>query len=162
MLDIENTVIILVPRHPDRAEAIYKKIIDTDLTVSLFSKEKSKLNFSKQVILVDKIGYLEDLFSIADIAFIGGSLIPHGGQNFLEAVKFSLPISSGKSVFNVQEIADDLSKHKILRQGNSSEELRNIWNEQLSESSSKLKKISQDYILKRKGASKRTLELLPL
>ena len=162
MLDIENSVIILVPRHPDRAEAIYKKIIDTDLSISLFSKENSKLNFSKQVILVDKIGYLEDLFSIADIAFIGGSLIPHGGQNFLEAVKFSLPISSGKSVFNFQEIADDLSKHKILRQGNSSEELRNIWNEQLSESSSELKKISQDYILKRKGASKRTLEFLPL
>ena len=161
-LDLENIIIILVPRHPDRAKAVYKKINDTGLSISLFSEENSKLDYSKQVILVDKIGHLESLFSIADIAFIGGSLIPHGGQNFLEAVKFSLPISSGQSVFNFQEIAHDLLKHKILKQGNSAEELRNIWYEQLCESSSELKKISQDYILKRKGASKRTLELLPL
>ena len=80
----------------------------------------------------------------------------------MEAVKFSLPISSGQSVFNFQEIAHDLLKHKILKQGNSAEELRNIWHEQLCDSSSELKKISQDYISKRKGASKRTLELLPL
>ena len=161
-LDIENTIIILVPRHPDRAKAIYKKINDTGLSISLFSEENHKLNYSKQVILVDKIGHLESLFSIADIAFIGGSLIPHGGQNFLEAVKFSLPISSGQSVFNFQEIAHDLLKHKILKQGNSAEELSNIWYEQLCDGSSELKKISQDYISKRKGASKRTLELLPL
>ena len=161
-LDLENTIIILVPRHPDRAKAVYKKINDTGLSISLFSEENSKLDYSKKVILVDRIGHLESLFSIADIAFIGGSLIPHGGQNFLEAVKFSLPISSGQSVFNFQEIAHDLLKHKILKQGNSAEELRNIWHEQLCDSSSELKKISQDYILKRKGASKRTLELLPL
>ena len=161
-LDLENTIIILVPRHPDRAKAVYKKINDTGLSISLFSEENSKLDYSKKVILVDRIGHLESLFSIADIAFIGGSLIPHGGQNFLEAVKFSLPISSGQSVFNFQEIADDLLKHKILKQGNSAEELSNIWHEQLCDSSSELKKISQDYILKRKGASKRTLELLPL
>ena len=64
----------------------------------MFSRNQHKIDFSKKIILIDEIGYLENLFSLADIAFIGGSLIDHGGQIFLEAVKFSLPISSGNII----------------------------------------------------------------
>ena len=80
-----------------------------------------------------KLDILESLFSQADIAFIGGSLIPRGGQNFLEALKFSLPISSGKSFYNFQEIAEDLIDLWIfLKVGNSAEKLKSIWEEQLN------------------------------
>ena len=119
-------------------------------------------DFSKKIILVDKIGYLENLFSLADIAFIGGSLIPHGGQNFLEAVKFSLPVSSGKSIYNFQQIAEDLMKISILQIGNSPEELSLIWQKQLEERSEKIKISSREYLNFRKGASKRALDILPL
>ena len=161
-INTDKTILILVPRHPERAQKIYKKHIQTNKNISLFSKDNFTIDFSKKIILVDKIGYLENLFSLADIAFIGGSLIPHGGQNFLEAVKFSLPISSGKSIYNFQQIAEDLMKISILQIGNSPEELSLIWQKQLEERSEKIKNSSREYLNFRKGASKRALEILPL
>ena len=107
-------------------------------------------------------GYLEDLFSLADIAFIGGSLIPHGGQNFLEAVKFSLPISSGKSFFNFQEIAEDLIAMEILEIANSAEEIKDVWKKQLSSASDKILDKTGSYLKERQGASKRAFDYLPL
>ena len=71
-----------VPRHPERAYKILKEMKNSNLEVALFSENKFQLDFSKRINLIDEIGYLEDLFSLADIAFIGGTLIPHGGQNF--------------------------------------------------------------------------------
>ena len=56
--------------------------------------------------IVNEIGHLNFLYSISHLAFIGGTLIEHGGQNFLEPVKYGIPISSGDSVYNFQEIAD--------------------------------------------------------
>ncbi len=161
-INTENTILILVPRHPERAQKIYNKLIQTNKNISLFSKDNFSIDFSKKIILVDKIGYLENLFSLADIAFIGGSLIPHGGQNFLEAVKFSLPISSGKSIYNFQQIAEDLMKISILQIGNSPEELSLIWQKQLEWHSEEIKNSSREYLNFRKGASKRALDILPL
>ena len=161
-INTDNTILILVPRHPERAQKIYNKLIQTNKNISLFSKDNFSIDFSKKIILVDKIGYLENLFSLADIAFIGGSLIPHGGQNFLEAVKFSLPISSGKSIYNFQQIAEDLMKISILQIGNSPEELSVIWQKQLEWHSEEIKNSSKEYLNFRKGASKRALDILPL
>ena len=105
---------------------------------------------------------MEDLFSLADIAFIGGSLIPRGGQNFLEAVKFSLPISSGKSFYNFQEIAEDLIEMDILKIADSAEELKDIWEKQLSSASEKFSQKTETYLKERQGASLRAFEYLSL
>ena len=72
------------------------------------------LNLSYEITLVDKMGLVESFFKIADIAFMGGTLIPHGGQNFLEAVKYGLPIYSGASTYNFSGIVEDLQRLKIL------------------------------------------------
>ena len=112
--------------------------------------------------MIDEIGYLEDLFSLADIAFIGGTLIPHGGQNFLEAVRYSLPISSGNSFYNFQEIAEDLIEMNILEVGNNAEQLKSIWQRQLTLVSEEISKHTKDYLEQREGASERTFEYLSL
>jgi len=132
MLNHENAILVLVPRHPERVSKITRDLKKSGINPSLFSKNNLKIDLSNKINLIDEIGYLESLFSQANIAFIGGSLIPHGGQNFLEALKFSLPISSGKSFYNFQEIAEDLIKMNILKIGNSAEELKAIWEEQLN------------------------------
>ena len=85
----QKIILVIAPRHPERTNKILKTIKKFNLEVSLFSKNNFQLDFSKKINLIDEIGHLEKLFSIADIAFIGGSLIPHGGQNFLEAVRYS-------------------------------------------------------------------------
>ena len=162
MLDDENILLVLAPRHPERVSKIFKELKNSGFNPSLFSKNEFKIDYSNNINLIDEIGYLEDLFSLGNIAFIGGSLIPRGGQNFLEAVKFSLPISSGKSFYNFQEIAEDLISMEILEVANSAHEIKDIWKKQLSFASDKILKKTEGYIKKRQGSSSRALKYLPL
>ena len=162
MLNNENIILVLAPRHPERISKIYKELKHSGLNPSLFSKNEFKIDYSNKINLIDEIGHLEDLFSLGNIAFIGGSLIPRGGQNFLEAVKFSLPISSGKSFYNFQEIAEDLISLEILEVANSAEEIKDIWEKQLSFASGQILKKTEDYLKERQGSSARAFEYLPL
>jgi len=162
LLKNENIILVIAPRHPERVSKIYKEIKKSGMNPSLFSKNELKIDYSKKINLIDEIGHLENLFSLADIAFIGGSLIPRGGQNFLEAVKFSLPISSGKSFYNFQEIAEDLIVMDILEVANSAEEIKDIWKKQLSSTSDRILEKTDRYLKERQGASSRVFEYLPL
>jgi 3-deoxy-D-manno-octulosonic-acid transferase len=162
MLSDDNIILVLAPRHPERVSKIFKEIKNSGLHPSLFSKNEYKIDYSNKINLIDEIGHLEDLFSLGDIAFIGGSLIPRGGQNFLEAVKFSLPISSGQSFYNFQEIAEDLISMEILQVANSAQEIKDIWKKQLSFSSDKILEKTEDYLRERQGASARAFEFLSL
>ena len=162
MLDDENIILVLAPRHPERVSKIFKEIKNSGLNPSLFSKNEFKIDYENKINLIDEIGHLEDLFSLGNIAFIGGSLIPRGGQNFLEAVKFSLPISSGKSFYNFQEIAEDLISLEILEVANSAQEIKDIWKKQLSFASDKILEKTEGYLKQRQGSSSRAFEYLPL
>ena len=162
MLGNEETILVIAPRHPERVSKIFRDIKKNGTAPSLFSKNEFKIDYSKKINLVDEIGYLEDLFSLADVAFIGGSLIPRGGQNFLEALKFSLPISSGKSFYNFQEIGEDLIDMNILEVANTSEEIKNIWDKQLTFASDRMSEKTDGYLKERQGASLRVFENLPL
>ena len=162
ILDNKDVILILAPRHPERVTKIFKEIKRRGINQSLFSKNELKIDFTKKINLIDQIGHLEDLFSLADIAFIGGSLIPRGGQNFLEAVKFSLPISSGKSFYNFQEIAEDLIEMDILKIADSAEELKDIWEKQLSSAPERFSQKTETYLKERQGASLRAFEYLSL
>ena len=162
MLSDDDIILVLAPRHPERVSKICKELKNSGLYPSLFSKNEFKIDYSNKINLIDEIGHLEDLFSLGDIAFIGGSLIPRGGQNFLEAVKFSLPISSGKSFYNFQEIAEDLISLEILQVANSAQEIKDIWKKQLSFASNKIIEKTEDYLRERQGSSTRVFEHLPL
>ena len=162
MLDLKETILVLAPRHPERVPKILREIKKNETNLSLFSKNEFKIDYTKKINLIDEIGYLENLFSLADIAFIGGSLIPRGGQNFLEAVKFSLPISSGKSFYNFQEIAEDLIDMGILNVAVSVEEIKDIWEKQLATDPDRISKKTDVYLKERQGASLRVFEYLPL
>ena len=162
MLSDDNIILVLAPRHPERVSKIFKELKNSGLHPSLFSKNEFKIDYSNKINLIDEIGHLEDLFSLGDIAFIGGSLIPRGGQNFLEAVKHSLPISSGKSFYNFQEIAEDLISMEILQVAYSAQEIKDIWKQQLSFTSDKIIKKTEDYLRERQGASSRAFEFLSL
>tara|TARA_B100000575_G_C23100342_1_gene634820 strand:+ start:54 stop:1280 length:1227 start_codon:yes stop_codon:yes gene_type:complete len=162
MLCNEKAILVLVPRHPERASKIVKEAKKLGLDPTLFSENQYQIDLSNTINLIDEIGHLESLFSRADIAFIGGSLIPHGGQNFLEALKFSLPISSGQSFYNFQEIAKDLIEMDILKIGNSAMELKDIWEQQLNSVQNKISEKTNQYLNERQGSSLRAFEHLSL
>ena len=157
-LNDSNFHLVLIPRHPHRSEEVRNILEDNKVTYVKFS---NVLDLSYEMTLVDKMGLVESFFKIADIAFMGGTLIPHGGQNFLEAVKHGLPIYSGASTYNFSGIVEDLQRLKILNIIETESDLASAWGN--FSYNSDLKNRSNDYLLSRQGSVERSIEkLLPL
>ena len=105
-------ILILIPRHIHRAEQITKELELKNLIVHKHSS-KSKINKNTQVYLVDTYGEAKKFINISNIVFQGGSLIQHGGQNPLEAVRAGCCVLHGPHVKNFTEIYKFLSKQNI-------------------------------------------------
>jgi 3-deoxy-D-manno-octulosonic-acid transferase len=120
---INNLTLILAPRHPERfdeVEALIKQSKIPYLRRTALSKTpKSNQN---HVILLDTIGELAKSYSIADIVFIGGSLVPVGGHNVLEPAVFRKPVIFGKHMDNFREMVSLLLNKKGAIQVNNVEE----------------------------------------
>ena len=97
--------LILVPRHPERAEAVQEALSQDDIAdhaperLSELRGQGRRAN-PRRPLLVDTIGELEELYGVADAVFIGGSLIPHGGQNMMEPAAQGVPVVYGPHVDN--------------------------------------------------------------
>jgi len=98
--------LILVPRHPERFDNIYHLACDSGLKVIRRSAKTVPADWD--IMLGDTMGELLCLLGSADAAFIGGSLVPNGGHNMLEAAIWQIPVLSGPHLFNFQEISDML------------------------------------------------------
>ena len=109
----KDALLILVPRHPERFETVFEYIQNRELSVARRSN-KDDVTPKTQVLLGDTMGELNFLYSVSDVAFVGGSLVDHGGQNLLEPASLGLPLCSGKSLRNFQEITDELQESKAL------------------------------------------------
>jgi 3-deoxy-D-manno-octulosonic-acid transferase len=86
--------LVLVPRHPERAPAIVEQVRAAGWQPVRWSEVAATLPPlpDRGVLIVDTIGQLQRFYAAADVAFVGGSLIPHGGQNMLE------PAAQGRAV----------------------------------------------------------------
>jgi 3-deoxy-D-manno-octulosonic-acid transferase len=107
LAQFNNALLVVVPRHPERFESVYKLCQNADLTVARRSNNELVTD-GCQVLLADTMGELMALYGVGNVAFIGGSLVANGGHNMLEAAVWGLPILSGSSVFNFAEIAQGL------------------------------------------------------
>ncbi len=104
-------ILILAPRNPERACAIADDYMRKGIDVSLLTDiEKGKKPLS--VIIVDRLGILAEMYALADIAFIGGSMVPEGGHNPLEPACFCKPILFGPNMTDFTDIADMLISGK--------------------------------------------------
>jgi 3-deoxy-D-manno-octulosonic-acid transferase len=101
---------VIVPRHPDRGEAIAALLADRRLTVARRSA-RSVVSDTTQIYLADTIGELGLFYKLAPLSFIGGSLVVHGGQNPIEAIKLGSGILSGPHTFNFAETYDVLQRY---------------------------------------------------
>ena len=104
---ISNTLLLLVPRHPERFAEVGKLCEKNELT-TIFRSSQRPADASTQVILGDSMGEMFDYYSVADIAFVGGSLVDTGCQNVLEPAAFALPVVVGPSQFNFEQICKQL------------------------------------------------------
>ena len=98
-----DALLILVPRHPERFNAVFELCAAQFPTVR--RSGAAAVGAETAVMLGDTMGELLFLYALADIAFVGGSLVPNGGHNLLEPAALSLPVISGPHLFNFLEIA---------------------------------------------------------
>ena len=100
-----DLLLVLVPRHPERFHAVARLCRRRGLTVALRSGTPAELPTGTEVLVGDTMGELQRLYAAADVAFIGGSLVPHGGQNLLEACAVHVPVVFGPHMFHFEEIS---------------------------------------------------------
>ncbi|SMF54371.1 3-deoxy-D-manno-octulosonic-acid transferase [Tistlia consotensis] len=98
---------ILAPRHARRGAAVRRLLEQRGLTVAQRSRGEP-IEATTDVYLADTMGELGLWYRLARLAFVGGSLVPHGGQNPLEAAKLGCAVVSGRQVVNFQETVDRL------------------------------------------------------
>jgi len=101
-------MLILAPRDPERAEAVERLCDGHGLSSVYMSRVDLKSSVGLDVMIVDQIGALSRLYSLADIAFVGGSLAPLGGHNPLEPAAFSKPVLFGPDMSDFATIATAL------------------------------------------------------
>jgi 3-deoxy-D-manno-octulosonic-acid transferase len=117
-----DTLLILVPRHPERFEAVHELCLNQGLTTRRRSTGQD-VQAGDQVLLGDTMGELLFLYALADIAFVGGSLVANGGHNLLEPAALGKPVLSGPHLFNFLEIATQLREAGALSEVENAEQL---------------------------------------
>jgi len=106
-------LLLLVPRHPERFDKVEQLCMNQNLTIQRRSNSES-LNDQTQVILGDSMGEMLAYYSLANIAFVGGSLVDTGCQNVLEPAAMGLPVVVGPSQYNFATICAQLEKAGAL------------------------------------------------
>jgi len=126
-----DALLILVPRHPERFTSIHQLIKKQALAVKRRSTGET-VEEATQVLLGDTLGELLLLYALADLAFVGGSLVAHGGHNLLEPAALGKPLLSGPHCFNFADIAAQLKQAGALQTVTDADQLTaaltNLWN----------------------------------
>ena len=99
-----EALLILVPRHPERFNSVFE-LSQQQGFASIRRSTAEPVTSVTSVLVGDTMGELLFLYALADIAFVGGSLVPNGGHNLLEPAALDKPVLSGPHLFNFLEIA---------------------------------------------------------
>ncbi len=116
-----DLALVLAPRHPERFNAVESLLEKSGIAWTKRSswKDRAISSLSQirpgQIVLLDTIGELASIYSLAAVAFIGGSLFPTGGHNPLEPAQFAVPIVMGPHYSNFRDLTDDLRAHDAIR-----------------------------------------------
>lgn len=105
--------LIIAPRHPQRTEEILK--LCASYPVSVVRRTSMKSGKTWDILIVDTLGELTRFYDLCDAAFVGGSLVPWGGHNFLEPAFFEKPVFFGPHMDNFEHLAALFVEHGAAR-----------------------------------------------
>ena len=152
---------VLAPRHPERFEKVAAMIAATGFALQRRSSWCPPQPIHSGIFLLDSVGELAAIYELADIAFVGGSLVPTGGHNILEPAQYGAAIVVGPHTFNFREIVN------IFEQGGA---IKVVTAETLGpqflrllgqpQERKRLGGLAKDLFAKHAGATRRTLEAL--
>jgi 3-deoxy-D-manno-octulosonic-acid transferase len=157
----QEMLLAIVPRHPQRFDDVARLVESHGLSLcrrSLLGPE----TVGADVLLGDSMGEMFAYFAACDCAFIGGSLLPLGGQNLIEACALGKPVLVGQHTFNFQQATDEaVAAGAALRAGDAAQLLR-LAGELLGDPvrREQMGKRALDFSARHRGATARTVELL--
>ncbi|MFK7977157.1 MAG: 3-deoxy-D-manno-octulosonic acid transferase [Halioglobus sp.] len=160
-LSVAHSVLILVPRHPERAQRVAVLCADYGFEVALRSRAELP-GPDGGVLLCDIMGELPMLCGAAMAAFIGGSLVPLGGQNPLDAANWQLPILIGEHVFNFEKMVGDLEHAGALAIVTDGEDLGRWWQKLASDEAlrRRMGTAGMEVVLSNRGAMEKLAPVL--
>lgn len=114
----QNCYLMIAPRHPERfeqaREIIEKNLANTPYTYKVFSQ--TKVDDKCDVLLIDALGELNNLYKISDIVILGGSFAKIGGHNPIEPAFFGNKLISGPYIFNQNSLFEAIQGYQIIKQ----------------------------------------------
>lgn len=120
-----DAALIVVPRHPERFDAVTKLAEASGLHVA--RRSQNAFGADTDILIGDTMGELMMLYGVADAAFVGGSLVARGGHNPLEPLAWQLPVQQGPHTFNFATLTRRLSKAGVIDVVNDAESLASVW-----------------------------------
>jgi 3-deoxy-D-manno-octulosonic-acid transferase len=154
--------LVLVPRHPERLDEVEAMLDRRGAKVVRKTGLDPDTADPEAVVLVDTMGELADLYAVADLVFVGGSLIPHGGQNMMDPAGHGRAVLFGPYVQNFEESVELLLDAGAAVKVEDATELGTRILE-LANDPGKAREIGErarDLVIGQKGASRRTMELI--
>ena len=106
---LPQLLLIIAPRHPNRGGALADMVGGKNLLHSR-RQQKDAILANTDVYIADTVGEMGLFYSLAEVAFIGGSLIEHGGQNPIEAIRMGTVVLTGPSQYNFTDAYDELKR----------------------------------------------------
>lgn len=116
--------LIIAPRHPERFDEVWGLLQKYPLKSAKFSEVG--MNYDYQIILIDKLGELINIYNISQVVILGGSFVEVGGHNPLECAFFHTKILSGTYIFNQYALFELIEGYKIIKSDELIEALQNI------------------------------------
>jgi 3-deoxy-D-manno-octulosonic-acid transferase len=152
---------VIVPRHPDRGPPVWRLVDAAGLKATLRSRDELP-NASTDIYVADTMGELGLFYRLAEIVFMGGSLVAHGGQNPIEAIKLGASIVHGPHVFNFTDVYEALDSTGGARMADTEEALVKQLGQLLAsrDTSAAMSAASQRVVEELGGALERTLTAL--
>ncbi len=155
----DECTLILVPRHPERFEEVARLIEKQGFSYQRFSD--SETCHDSDVLLGDTMGDLLKFYQLADLAFIGGSLVQTGGHNPYEALLYDAVVLTGPHVFNFSEAYAELEQQQavvLVTAENLATALKNLMHN--SQQIQTLIKRGQSVLLKGQGATTKLMQII--
>jgi len=117
-----DALLLIAPRHPERFRVVENSVHSLGFTLATRSADEAP-GGAHQVFVIDTMGELMPFYAAADLAFVGGSLVPIGGHNVLEPAALSRPVLVGPHTFNFEEITLTLIREGAAKRVSRGEQL---------------------------------------
>lgn len=157
---VPDLLTIIVPRHPERGPEICEQLKARDIACALRSRKE--MPGECDIYVADTIGELGLFYSLCPISFVGGSLVPHGGQNPIEPIILGSVVLSGPKVHNFEEAYEDLLESEACVQVTTADDITTSVRKYLhnEEQRERMTERAQKTVAEMQGALEKTVTAL--